>query len=354
MKHMSLNEIARAANVSPATVSRVINNKPGIASETRERILAVMRQNNYYPRELAGSDRARPTRMIALVINEPDENIYNNPFFIMAIKGASSLARRRGFHVMVSFSRNGEEQLDYIENIVDSNGADGLVLFSIEEDDSSVKKLRECNFPFAVIGRPDSPDETLWVDNDNFHAVYTTISMLVDRGYKRIAFLATKWSRTFAMDRFAGYQQALRSRGISPITRVPEERGSDPVLEEHLSVEDAGYHMMKRILTEDSPDAVLAEDDFVAFGALQAIREVDKRRIAVVGFNNSLQGRYQTPALSTIDIHPEELGQGAAELLINRLEQRSDSVTHRIIPTTFIARDTAGRARRSAPVEPGG
>lgn len=346
MKKVSLTDIAQAAGVSISTVSRIVNNSAGIAEKTRTHVLEVMREKGYHPRHFSGGESSRPSRLITLVITEHEANIFENPFFIMAMKGANACARERHFHVMVSFCENESEQYEYLQELVTANWTDGVVLFSVEQKDPSIDFLREKEFPFSVIGRPDQPAETLWVDNDNFQAIYTLVSELIDRGLRNIAFIGTKWSRRYTLDRYEGYLQALRSRGIDVSTQLCSPRPEAEEMEKTPSSEELGYTYMRDILQTARPDAVVATDDFLAFGALRALAESGQlpgghNAIPVYGFNNSIRGRYQHPSLASVDIHPEQLGYHGTRLLIECIQDSNGEPMHQIVDTSVIHRETS-------------
>ena len=105
---------------------------------------------------------------------------------------------------------------------------------------------------------------------------------------------------------------------------------------------------MQALLKHRTPDAVVTTDDYIAFGVLDALSEAGLDDIAVVGFNNTLRGRYQTPTLTSVDVNPAELGGGAAALLIDKITGRDGAGDHRIIDTVLIERDsTSGILKRS-------
>ncbi|MCF7944375.1 MAG: LacI family transcriptional regulator [Spirochaetia bacterium] len=341
MKKVSLSDIAKASGVSISTVSRIINNSPGIAEKTRNHVLDVMKDLNYHPKHLADGKNARPSRLVTLVIAEHEENVFENPFFIMAIKGAHACVRDRHYHMMVSFCRDEHEQLSYLQELVPANWTDGVLLFSVEQNDPSIEYLQGHAFPFSMIGKPEDTARTLWVDNDNFQAIYQVVSSLVDSGKRSIAFIGTKWHRKYTIDRYEGFKQALRSRGIDSKKELCSPCDEDKERNTNLSAEDLGYQYMMDILEQEKPDAVIAIDDFLAFGVMKALKEKNLEHVSVIGFNNSVRARYQHPSLSSVDIHPEELGYQAAELLIDSLQNTAAEARHKIVDTTIIHRETS-------------
>lgn len=344
MRNVSLKSIAEAAQVSISTVSRVINNAAGISEQTRNHVLEIMQSLNYHPRQFTAGQSLRPSRMISLVITEKPENIVENPFFIMAVKGATAAAREFHYHVSIEFCRDVTETLEYVRRVVDGNWTDGVVLFSVQHNDPCIAFLRDSEFPFSVIGRPDLPVESLWVDNDNFQAMYSVVSELIDQGHFRISFVGAAWPQNYTIDRYEGYRQAMKSRGFEPDGELVPTNSA--TVDGH-STEDIGYETMQALLLEAIPDAVVAADDFLAFGVLRALGDRELTDVAVVGFNNSIRGLYQSPSLSSVDIHPEALGYHAARILIDYLQDGKQKITHQIVETTIVHRETTLTHQRS-------
>jgi len=338
---VSMQKIAELAGVSVSTVSRVINNNPRISEETRNLVLKVMKEFNYHPKSITSNLGARPTRTIGLIMTDKADDIFENPFFIKAMKGASYYAQQQGYHLMNTFCKTEKEELEAARNYVTSNWADGVVLFTVRQHDSVINFLKAKNYPFAVIGRPDSPEDVLWVDNDNFQAMYQLVSDLIDQGHTSIGFIGGKATFRVATDRFEGYKQALKNRGLNYDEKLISFIATFED-NQHISSEDRGYQETLRILSRSQPDAIVAIDDFWAFGAVDAIKEKGLENISVVGFNNCTRGMYQTPTLTSIDINPEQLGHYAAKLLIDYLHTGKKLPNHYIVDTSIVSRETTG------------
>ena len=340
MKRISLTRIAQEAGVSVSTVSRIVNGEPGIAETTREHVRTVMHSLGYH---------ARPERVITLLLTDSDENVFRNTFFLRVVRGANRSAVEHGYHLMVTFCSDSDDQATFLESLVPGWISEGLILTSIERGDRSVEYLGEHNVPFCVIGRPENTSKLLWVDNDNFQAMYNAVSDLIDRGNREIAFVGANWSRTYIGDRYEGYRQALRQRGLEPDPALCEP--PDGQADGFGSAEALGYERAKRVLSRATPDAIVATDDILAVGVLQALREAGREDIAVLGVNNSPRADSETPSLSSIDTNAETLGHSAAELLIEAVEGHIDAPAHRIVETRLVHRDSTapGRPGRHEP-----
>ncbi len=331
MKRVSLTRIAQEAGVSVSTVSRIVNGEPGIAESTREHVRTVMHRLGY---------NARPERVITLLLTDAEENVFRNTFFLRLVRGANRCATAHGYHLMVSFCSDSTDQAGFLESLVPGWISEGLILTSIERDDRSVEYLSEQGVPFCVIGRPENTANLLWVDNDNFQAMYHAVSELIDRGNRNIAFIGSDWSRTYIRDRYDGYRQALSRRGFEPDPALCEPASGSS--DDHGSAEAFGYERARRVLARATPDAIVATDDILAIGVLRALREAGREDIAVLGVNNSPAAGHERPSLSSIDTNAQLLGYSAAELLVEAVEGRAEAPAHRIVDTQLVYRESTG------------
>jgi len=332
---VTINDVAREAGVSTSTVSRVIHDNPRISDETKARVRQSMDRLGYYPNALARGLAKASTGNLGLILPNSSENLFTNPFFIEAMRGIGVEAQSRGYNIMFSFSNNEEEEVGFIRNYIKSRWVDGIILLVSRENDRCMSYLRDKEFPFVVVGRPDNADSTLWVDNDNFHAVYDVVNLLIDRGSRKPAFVGGPETFSVTRDRLNGYKQALTMRGI----------GFNPALVGLGSdfSEAAGKSTMENLLIHEYPDSVVTTDDYIAFGVLDALSGTNSANIPVVGFNNTLRGKYQSPTLTSVDVRPADLGGNAASLLIDAVTGAEGAADHRIIDTILIEREsTAG------------
>lgn len=328
---VTIKDVAKLANVSPSTVSRVIAESPKISEETKEKVYEAMRKLNYHPNAIARSLANKSTKTLGLILPNTSEDLFVNPFFIQAMRGISVYAQKKGYYIMYSYSESEEEEVEFIKKYIKSKWVDGIILLTSRENDKCISYLKEVNQPFVVIGRPERPEDTLWVDNDNFKAMYDVVTYLVEKGHKSIAFIGGPSSLNVTKDRLEGYKRALEIRGIGIDNKLIEEADFS---------EDRGYESMNKILKYKVPSAVVTTDDLIAFGALKAIKENNIEKIAVVGFNNTPLSAYQTPTLTSVDINAEKLGYHAAQLLIDRLENNNIQSNHYIVETNLIERES--------------
>ncbi|NLK21848.1 MAG: LacI family transcriptional regulator [Epulopiscium sp.] len=335
---VTIKDVAKAANVSPSTVSRVIADNPKISDETKKRVLKAMKQLHYHPNAIARSLANRSTKTLGVLLPNTDEDLFNNPFFIQAMRGISVYAQKRGYYIMYSYSDNEEQEMEFIKKYIHSKWVDGIILLSAREEDESIEYLKDIKYPFVVVGRPKDTSNVLWVDNDNFQAMYNVVTTLIERGNKKIAFIGGPEQFNVTKDRLAGYKRALEGRGISIDDNL--------IITSEFS-ELKGYEGAKELMEYTIPHAIVTTDDLIAFGVLKAIKEKDMGEVLVAGFNNTSLAPYQTPSLSSVDIKAEKIGYYATKLLINKLEssiEKGEIATHYIIETNFIERESTQKA----------
>jgi len=335
---VTIKDVASYAGVSPATVSRVIHDHSRISVATKVLVRKAMEELGYIPNAAASSLAGKNPRTLGLVLpNNPGE-LFKNPFFINAMRGISIHAQERGYFLLYSFSRDEEEEIQFIRNYIRSGWVAGVILLAARENDRCVAALKKAEFPFVLIGRPEDPLTTYWVDNDNFQAMYQVVSYLLERGCRKIGFVGGPAAFRVTHDRLMGYRQALGSRGM-PVDESLIFQGED-------FSEKAGFEGGELLLKQGELDAVATTDDQLAFGVLQWLKDAGREGVAVTGFNNTVRGVYQHPALTSVDVNADLLGQRAAELLIQVLENprgEGDRILpdHYLVETRLIRRDTA-------------
>ncbi|GAB6168726.1 LacI family DNA-binding transcriptional regulator [Clostridium carnis] len=333
---VTIKDVAKEANVAPSTVSRVLSNSHKISEETKIRVNEAIKKLNYTPNIIARGLANNKTRILAVVLPEEAEDIFSNPFFVQAMKGISISAQSENYYIMYAFKDSGKNEDDlWTKKFIDSNLVDGICLLTSKENDDCINYLKDTNCPFVVIGRPEEIDGVLWVDNDNFQAMYNLVHILIDKGHKEIAFIGAKENLNVSKDRLNGYIQALASRGI--------KLNNNFLLEMKDFTQKEGYIATKNIFEKDSPTAIVTTDDLLAFGVQEALNELNINNVAVAGFNNTPLAKYQNPPLASVDINSEKLGYFATKLLIDKLEKRETDHRYYIIDTELVERESLNK-----------
>lgn len=329
----TLEEIARLSGASRSTVSRVINHDPHVRPETREKILAVMRQLNYQPNLAAHRPAAGRTRVLGLVIPTGVTRLFTDPYFPVLIQGVASACNDCDHTVMLWLAEP-DYKRQMISQVLNNRLVDGVIVASSLIDDSLIASVAESRLPFVVIGRHLSNPNVSYVDVDNRESARQAVNYLLRTGRRHIATITGPQNMIAGLDRLEGYRIALREWGFTP--------DSDMIVEGSFA-EVGGYEAMRR-LSSRLVDAVFAASDAMAIGALRALREAGRRvpdDVAVMGFDDLPAAERTEPPLTTVRQPTLKVGALAVETLLD-LIQAPDSPPRRVIlPTELVIRGSA-------------
>jgi LacI family transcriptional regulator len=334
MKSATVREVARRAGVSPMTVSRVVNGSRRVRPETRLAVEKVIAAVGYVPNGLARGLTSSKTGVLGLMV--PD---VSNPFYAPIARGAESIARRAGFHVILG---NSESNLEYEGEYISAmlrQRIEGLLIAPVgDESRANLLRLERHHTPFVLIDRSVLGLECDVVQADSVGGARRLVEHLMSLGHRRIAMLAEGMSVSTSRDRRRGYQQALDVAGI-PL---------DPQLLVETSVDlPGGYKGMLGLLDLDPrPTAVFAINNLVAVGAIKAIREHGLQvpeDIALVAFDDIEHVASMWPFLTVIPQPAETFGVIAAQLLLERISGRAAEQRRVVIlPSDPIVRVSCG------------
>jgi DNA-binding LacI/PurR family transcriptional regulator len=332
---VTLNDIAKAAKVSPSTVSRAIANNPKISSATREKVFKITKAMNYHPNIIARSLANKASRIIGVIIPGMAEKAFQHPFFPEVLRGISSIAHKHKYNILISSADNPDEERQTLKQFTQGGITEGIILLASKVGDPSVNELLKSNFPFVVIGKPEKDHEVNWVDNNNFTISYELTQHIIAQGRRRVAFLGVSSNFIVTLDRLNGYKQALIDQGL-PV--------DESLIVESKFIDDNGYILMQQLLERGSaPTGVITGDDLLAFGVLRLINERGLKvpeDIAVAGFNNVPLANYSYPPLTSVEINAFGLGSKAFELLLTALNSDCKSYNRMIVPAKLVIRDS--------------
>lgn len=332
MSKVTIKEVAKEAGVATSTVSRVLSNNSKISEETKAKVNEAIERLNYKPNAIARSLANNKTKILGVVLPSEADDLLTNPFFINAMKGMSIYAQNKNYYITYVFAKDGKNEFESIKEITNTNLIEGIILLRVNENDESIKFLNTIGFPFVAIGRPEKTEDVLWVDNDNFQAMYNVVNRLIQKGHKKIGFIGAIKTLNMSKDRLKGYKMALEVNGLN----YDEEL----VIHKQFFKENTGYAGAEELLSKHEVTAIVTTDDLLAFGVSQLLNEKRLEKISLVGFNNIQLSKYQTPPLASVDINADELGYYAAKLLIEKLENEDIVNTHYIVNTEFIERES--------------
>ncbi len=338
-KDITIYDIAKALNISPATVSRGLKDHPGIGKDTKKKIHDAARKMGYQHNSFASNLRSKSSNTIGVIV--PRLNSY---FMSTVISGMEKVANQHGYNLIISQSEESyKKEIASVKTLFNSR-VDGLMV-SLAYDTTSTdhfdifhnKKIPMIFFD-RVIEYPGSTSIVI----DNKRAGYDATMHLISQGCKRIVHVDGNVNRNVYADRLLGYKKALAESGIA----------YDPalVIKNSLS-EEGGVEAARHILQmKKMPDGIFTANDTSAVACIRALKEAGinvPEKIAVVGFNNDPVSRVIEPNLTTINYPGQEMGELAATTLINQLKKSVAShVSTVILNHTLIVRGSTLRKNK--------
>jgi len=323
MKSATIRDVAGAADVSVATVSRVYNGIDAVAGPTRARVLAAAEALDYVPHSGARSLSTRRTDTIGVIL--PD---LHGEFFSELIRGIDVATRARGLHLLLSHSHGDPNEATAVLRAMRSR-VDAMIIMSPYADAQVLSAALSGRTPLVLLGDGGGTDAAHPRFAINNHAgAFAMTEHLIAAGHERIAFIAGPPGNIEAAQRRAGYGDALAAHGGMPAQ----------VVEGDFS-EQSGARAAGLLLAGPRPDAIFAGNDMMAIGCLQALREAGLRvpaDIALAGFDDIPISRFLDPPLTTVGVPIAELGRQAVESCAEFLSTGAPGASRTFTPELVI------------------
>ncbi|MEZ0112941.1 DNA-binding LacI/PurR family transcriptional regulator [Catenulispora sp. EB89] len=336
---ITMRHVADRAGVSYQTVSRVINDAAGVAPETRDRVLAAMRDLNYRPSVAARSLARARTDTIGLVLPFPVDVTFANAHFLQTIGGVDRVVAENDYSLLVSSPNDEDPALSAHRRMVRRRAVDGVIV-EAGMGDEGIELLVEAGYPVVAIGHVALAVPSVQPDDES--GAYGAMQHLLALGHRRVALIAGDAPSNLAQQaRLRGCQRACADAGL-PLDE-------DLVATGEFSLE-SGHAAAARLFDRaEPPTAVLAFNDAMAIGAMRLLRErgIDvPHEVSVVGFDDTPTASLLTPALTTVRIFSSELGQRAARTLIGMLRGTKVPPVPALLPSQLVVRQSTAPARR--------
>jgi DNA-binding LacI/PurR family transcriptional regulator len=325
---VKIKDVAKHANVSISTVSRVVNELDRVNPETRERVLEVIRELRYQPSAFARGLAIQRTQTLGFVIP-----ILSDPFFLEIVRGVEEAAAAAGHNLLVASQPFEHDARRYLQ-LFDQRRVDSMILVGIKVPPEELERLLAQGFAVAFV-QQDGGEGALTFLADNYGGARVLAEHLLELGYRRIAYIAGSDYTPDNAERLRGLKDALAGRGLAPFAFAQGDyhRGS-------------GARAMAEILQGPRPEAVFAANDQMAVDAMMAARERGLRvpeDIAVVGFDDVPMADYVSPALTTVRQPAYEMGYRAARAVLAAEPLEPMRV---VLPTRVVVRRSCGNHLR--------
>jgi LacI family transcriptional regulator len=311
-RKLTIHDIARQAGVSVATVSRVLNQQPGVGSTTRTRLEKLFAEVGFTANMSAQQLSTGRSRLIGVVFPVEISQIVLHPIYPALLGAIGDAAAERGHAVLLATTSSGG-QLSQTIDVLTRHRVDGVVLPAAGPDDPLIPALADLEAYTVLIGHRTDNARMRWVDSDHDVAAYGLTRRLIEQGRKRFVYLGGPAEVSACVLRGKGFEQAIQEAGETIDWARVEWTRFD-------SVQAAAR--ARSILTDPSgsPDAIICGSDFIAAGVLLAARELGvdvPYDLAVTGFDNLDLAAHTSPTLTSVRMPLRELGAAAVSLLLD-------------------------------------
>ncbi len=329
---ITLKDIARMAGVAESTVSRALNDKPGVGKETKLKILKIAKENNYRPNQLARGLAAKKTNMIAVIMTEMD-----SPGNIEIVKSIEKAAESRGYQIILCNTNNQEEKEKSYLTLLESNQVDGAIFIggklvgshllqaSFSQDNSIVlvNRLAEENFFTSVL-------------TDYSQGIYKAVEHLVEESFQRIALVCGDRDDLIEEEKINGYKNALMDSGLD----VNEE-----LIFSTTNDRQAGYNVFLDIIEGDViPDSFISTRELTTIGLVEAIKMGGyfiPDDFAVVGYGDNVLTSVIDPPLTVLSEPVGKLGKYSLKFLLKLINEDLESQQIKVLTPKLVIRESS-------------
>jgi len=327
---VTIKDVAKKADVSPSTVSRVLSDSSAISKKTKKKVRKVMEEVGYTPNLSARYLATKQTKTILLVLKTASVEMRQNPFFTDVLISVSEVCKDKGYSTIMTTSIDEHALFTEVKNYIDSRIIDGIILLYSKQD-KVTQYIKEKSFPFIVVGKSLNDNyPVMYVDNDNVLASEQITQYMIGLGHKSLLFISEQGDYEVSKDRVRGFKKTCE---VYDINYGVVEGTLDRVTAKKI------------IDTNDisSYSGIITSDSMMNLVILSVLYDKDisiPNDIQTATFNDSFLSETACPSQTVVNIFPESLGKMAATNLIELLEDKNYPLYNVVIPTKIIERNS--------------
>ncbi|MDR2832148.1 MAG: LacI family transcriptional regulator [Streptococcaceae bacterium] len=331
---VTIKDVAKKAGVAPSTVSRVLKNHSSISQETKEKVRLVMKELGYVPNLAAQTLVQGATNAVGVVFppSVSKERGYE-PFFMEILTAINKESAKQNQTVAIATGDSQEELLESVKYMYQQRRVDGFLLLYTRANDLVRDYLMKEKIPYVIVGTPSKfQNETSYVDNDNQTMGQDATEFLLSKGHENILFVTQQLEDEVVLDRFFGYQRALRQANL---------RNFD-ILQLDLKIPSLVENFMNQ-LENDKPTAIIVMGDILALRILSFLQMYGLSvpdDISIISFNDSVFASLIHPYFTSFKIHVEDLGKYALKRLLDNIKGTDELATKVIVPHILVSRES--------------
>ncbi len=334
---VTIKDVAKAAGVSTATVSKVINKIPTISEATAERIIRIMKDMNYHPNLRAQNFARKSTRTIIFVTSLERNTAFLNPHMFEIMSGLQYQLNLKNYSLNL-LNVNLENELEAIDRIIAQNSADGMVIHASVITKEMSLRILKAGFPHIVIGCPNFENQLCWIDNNNYLSGEIAANHLIDEGYHKISFIGGLENDMISTHRLQGAITALADKKMLL---------NDTFIKRGDSSKQEGFRMMDELLNKRSlPDSVICANNYLSLGVMKAITKRNMRipkDIGVITFDDYPFSQITDPMMTVVNIDVYEVGVQAGKLILSKIKKPNLQVQSYTTLPSLIVRESTKR-----------
>lgn len=330
-------EIAKKLGISAATVSLVINDKPGVSERTRKKVLYMMKENGYIPALVPIHKKSKNGNIRFILYKRYSEALGGTAFFSELVEGIDREARILGYNLSVTYIDEQLDDIGAIMKMIKQEKPDGLLVLATELQRTDIVRFNELQIPLVVLDNFFEEDSGNYVCIDNFAGAYSAGKYLLHMGHKKIGYIHSSVKINNFNIRMQGIKKAIREDGLE-------------LLPEHMfcvdsnAKEESIYQQLVRVMkTKKAPTAVFADNDTLAHGAIQALKANGifvPRDLSVIGFDDMPFCEMMDPKLTTVHVYRDRIGCLSMRRLAEIIEEKPSEHIKNIVGTELVIRES--------------
>ncbi|MFV0540919.1 MAG: LacI family DNA-binding transcriptional regulator [Aestuariibaculum sp.] len=340
-KKPTIKDIANVLNISPAAVSKALNNDSRISDKTKKAVKQIAKNLNYQPNHLASALRKGKSNLIGVIVPKT-----NSHFFSSVLQSMEEVLNNEGYNIIITHSNESyKKECNNIDTLLFTQ-VDGIIASMANETVNLeyYEKIKSKGIPLILFDRGENNLNVDYIGINDYQSSILIVEHLIKQGCKRIAHIGGyKHTRIFN-NRIRGYVDAIKKHGLA--------FENDWLIESSLTIEDGRTKMKQLLDLPNRPDAVYLASDYAALGALQVLEETGLKvpnDIALVGFGNEPFTNMVSPGISSIDQHSTEIGKQAALTFLERVKtpDKKQILNKIILNAELIVRESSGKRNQS-------
>jgi LacI family transcriptional regulator len=331
---VSIKEVAKTAGVSTATVSHVINQTRYVSAATKRKVLVAMEALNYYPNQVARSLRSNKSNMVALIypVGWSDTSTF---FFASVTQGVQNKLKEHGYHLITSnISENVHDEMEQVKAL-NSLLIEGIIIAPTPDDHSYLNETASGRYPIIFIDRKPVGYDADSVLVDGKSITNEAVNYLINKGHKEIGFINGHLGITTSDERLLGYKNALLKNNIEI------DESLIKIAEVGKTSFETGYKLTKELLKVKGVTALFVANNVMSMGAMAYIQETKIKvpdELAIIGFDDYDWTKISTPPLTVIMQPAYEMGEKAAEVLLDRIKNPNREIREYRLSAKLIMR----------------